>query len=162
MMDWAIAREEGPVFIHAATENCSVDSETPLEYGKGSTLCKGDDVTIVPVGSMVRAALHIKEQMPEVGIEIFYPRFLVPFDYESLLKRDKKTGRLIVLEEGVREGGVGEGILSSLKEQNVDCKATIICPPSEFIESAEWDEVYRDSGMGQQDLLEAFRLFMGN
>ncbi len=160
MMDWAVTRDQGPVFIHAATENCVPERETSLNTGKGEFLCRGKDVTIVPVGSLFRAAFHIKETFADTGVEIFYPRFLIPFDYESLLKSVRKTGRLIVLEEGVKEGGVGEGILSVLKENQIKCKAQIICPPSAFIDSAEWDEVYHDSGMTHTDLIDAFKKFM--
>jgi len=161
MLDWAMERADGPIFIHAATENCMVQAEEPIVRARGLTLFSGGDVTIVPVGSLLNAAFYIRNKMLDTGIEIFYPRFLVPFDYDSLAASVRKTGRLVILEEGVREGGIGEGILSYLSENQIECRVKILSPPSQFIESAEWDEVYEDSGMNQEDLLNAFKAFMG-
>ncbi|MGD9209706.1 MAG: 1-deoxy-D-xylulose-5-phosphate synthase N-terminal domain-containing protein [Desulfobacteraceae bacterium] len=147
MLDWAVEYAQGPIFLHTATEDCKIGDIEPIEYGKSAILSEGDQLTVVPIGSMFNAADFLKKNMPNNSVEIFNPRFLIPFDYTSLFKSLKKTKRLLIIEDGIKAGGIGEGILAQIKENNIDCKTRLLTPPMEFIENLTWEEVFEYSGM---------------
>lgn len=162
MMDWSIEKCNGPVFVHATTENCEEGENKPIAYGKGEFLTRGNDATIVPIGSMFKAAYFIKENIPEKTFDIFNPRFLVPFDYQSLIKSVKRTRNLIILEDGIKSGGVGEGILSHIKEKDIECNVRLLTAPNKFVNHGTWGEgeVFEETGMTNQNILREVKDFI--
>jgi 1-deoxy-D-xylulose-5-phosphate synthase len=81
----------------------------------------GEQVTIVTYGTMVREAMSAREKLQEEGIsaEVIKLWQLAPLDTSLIEKSVRKTGRLIVLEECVSSGCVGQEIVSSLAQQGV-------------------------------------------
>src|SRR6267143_4713378 len=62
----------------------------------------GTDVTIVATSSMVQVALEAATRLEGDGIsaEVVDPRTLLPLDKTTLVESAKKTGRVIVVDEG--------------------------------------------------------------
>lgn len=162
MLDWAVENAQGPVFIHAATEDCIYGDTAPIEYGKAVIALEGKNLTVVPIGSMFKSAFFLRDNTPRNSTEIFNPRFLIPFDYESLIQSVNKTKRLLIIEDGIKSGGIGEGILAHLKENNIECKAKLLTPPSKFIENLTWQEVFEGSGMTNDKILKAALQLLGS
>jgi pyruvate dehydrogenase E1 component beta subunit len=81
----------------------------------------GKDVTIVAIGYQVLNALSAAEQLSAEGIdvEVIDPRTLAPFDKETFLKSVAKTGRLVVVEEGHKTGGVGAELAAIVAEEGI-------------------------------------------
>ncbi len=99
-------RDNNPVvFLQAAGrggESGEVpDGEHIIELGKALKIREGDDITLVPIGSMVRPTKIAAEKLAEENInaEIIDPRTLVPLDKDLIFKSLKKTGRLIIIDE---------------------------------------------------------------
>lgn len=74
--------------------------EIPL--GVADVKREGSDVTVVATALMVHKALKAAEEMQKKGIsvEVIDPRTLKPLDADTILKSVKKTGRLVVVDEG--------------------------------------------------------------
>ena len=56
----------------------------------------------------------------EISVEVVDPRSLVPLDMETILASVGKTGRLLVVHDAPRRGGVGAEIIRRVAEEGFD------------------------------------------
>lgn len=89
---------------------------TPI--GKAAIRREGTDVTIVAGSIMVHRALEAAEKLAAEGIsaEVIDLRSIRPIDHATILASVKKTGRLMVVYEGVKAFGVGAEISAMVAE----------------------------------------------
>lgn len=108
-----------------------------IPIGVADVKCLGDDVTIVATGIMVNKALQAAEIVKEKGvsIEVIDPRTLVPLDKEAILASVKKTKRVIVATEAVKNSGFGAEITAIIAESKIamKLKSPIIRLGGEFV-----------------------------
>jgi pyruvate dehydrogenase E1 component beta subunit len=92
----------------------------PLE--KASLIREGEDVTIVTYSAMVHQALAAAEQLSDQGIqaEVIDLRTVNPWDKDCVLDSVRKTCRLMVVHEAVRDFGVGAEIAATVVEEAFD------------------------------------------
>jgi pyruvate/2-oxoglutarate/acetoin dehydrogenase E1 component len=96
------------------------DHVVPL--GEAAVRREGSDCTVVAWGRMALESLAAAEELAEAGIdvEVIDPRTLVPFDYETLLRSVRRTGRLVVAHEAVERGGYGAEIAARVQAEAWD------------------------------------------
>jgi pyruvate/2-oxoglutarate/acetoin dehydrogenase E1 component len=89
-----------------------------VEIGKAAVRRKGDDVTIVTFGAMVHRALAAAEALAGEGLsaEVIDLRSLLPWDREAVIQSVQRTGRLLVVHEAPRTGGVGGELAAEIGE----------------------------------------------
>jgi 1-deoxy-D-xylulose-5-phosphate synthase len=94
-------------------------SMTPVEYGKGVLLKEGKDLTMLPAGNMIGVSLKAAQKLENMGIsaEVINPRFLKPLDEDLVLNSSLKTGSIIIIEDGVMDGGFGSSVLEMLNRK---------------------------------------------
>lgn len=85
------------------------EGEYTIPLGLADIKRRGKDVTVVATGTMVHKAIEAGVELSKDGIEIEVvdPRSLVPLDREALVNSVKKTGRLLVVHEACKTGGIG-------------------------------------------------------
>jgi acetoin:2,6-dichlorophenolindophenol oxidoreductase subunit beta len=83
-----------------------------VPLGVARTARQGRDVTIVALSRMVGEALAAADRLADEGIEaeVIDPRTLVPLDIETIVASVRRTNRLVVAHEAVRQGGFGAEI----------------------------------------------------
>lgn len=93
-----------------------------IPFGKGEVKREGKDLTIVALSSMVGKALRAAEDLARDGIdvEVVDPKTLVPLDEAIIFDSVKKTGRLLVADEGHRRCGIGAEIAAIVSEKAFD------------------------------------------
>lgn len=98
------------------------EEEYTIPFGKGVVRREGRDVTIVSWGRPIHKCLEAADILAKKGIdaEIIDPRTLVPFDKDIVIESVKKTGRLVIVEDGVKRGGVGAEIAAIIAEEALD------------------------------------------
>jgi pyruvate/2-oxoglutarate/acetoin dehydrogenase E1 component len=98
------------------------DGEYLVPFGEAAIRRAGKDVTIVAVGWMVDKALAAAEQLAGEGIdaEVIDPRTLVPLDTRAILESVAKTGRLVIVDQATRHGGVSGLISAEVAEHGFD------------------------------------------
>jgi pyruvate/2-oxoglutarate/acetoin dehydrogenase E1 component len=66
--------------------------------------------------------LAVAERLAEEGIsvEVIDPRTLVPLDTQMIVESVKKTGRLVIAEEGCLTGGFGAEVAAIAAKQAFD------------------------------------------
>ncbi|ADL48209.1 Transketolase domain-containing protein [Micromonospora aurantiaca ATCC 27029] len=81
-------------------------------YGIGSA----EDLTIITFGNGVRMSLRAAATLAEegVGSRVVDLRWLAPLPVADIIRESSATGRVLVVDETRRTGGVGEGVLSAL------------------------------------------------
>ncbi|MEI3608558.1 alpha-ketoacid dehydrogenase subunit beta [Pseudogracilibacillus sp. SO10305] len=91
--------------------------EIPL--GVADVKREGTDVTIIATGIMVQKALQAAMDCAALGVsvEVIDPRTLVPLDEATILNSVEKTGRVIIVHEAVKRGGIGGEITSLIAER---------------------------------------------
>ena len=117
-------RDNNPVifFEHKMEYNKTYEvpeEEYTIPFGVANILKEGKDITIVGTSNQALKALQAAEELTKEGInaEIIDPRTLVPLDKDTIVKSVKKTGRLLVVDEGYERCGVaGEIAMSILKD----------------------------------------------
>jgi len=90
--------------------------------GKAKVVRAGNDVTLVAWSMGMTYALKAAELLAKDGIEaeVIDLRTLKPMDIETIIASVKKTGRLVSVEEGWRQSGIGAEIAALVMEQAFD------------------------------------------
>jgi len=93
-----------------------------VPIGKAKIVRSGNDVTIVAWSIGMSYALKAADALAKEGIsaEVIDLRTLKPMDTETIIESVKKTGRIVTVEEGWRQSGVGAEIAASVTEQAFD------------------------------------------
>ncbi|RDV01203.1 pyruvate dehydrogenase complex E1 component subunit beta [Undibacter mobilis] len=93
-----------------------------LPIGKARIARAGKDVTIVSWSMGMRYAMEAAETLAKEGIdaEVIDLRTLKPMDTETIIESVKKTGRVVTVEEGWAQSGVGAEIAARVMEQAFD------------------------------------------
>lgn len=89
-----------------------------LPIGKAKVEREGKDVTIVTFSKMVGHSLEVAEKLAAEGIsvEVLNLRTIRPLDVPAIVASVKKTSRLVTVEEGWPQHGVGAEICATIME----------------------------------------------
>lgn len=120
-------RDENPVIFIENKVLYGMKGEVPEEeylipFGKANVLLEGTDLTIVAFGQMVQKAYQAAKDLEKEGIsvELIDPRTITPLDIDTIKKSVIKTGRLMIVHEAVKVGGVGAEIAAAIQEEVFD------------------------------------------
>ena len=94
----------------------------PIPFGFAKIAREGEDLTIVAWSHMAFVAQQAAAQLAAEGIdaEIVDLRTLAPLDIDTLVESAKRTGRVMVLEEGPKTGGFAAEIAAQIMEHAHD------------------------------------------
>ena len=128
MFKFATSQKEHPVAIRVPAsfmEDGEEDTTDYSLYNKAKVVCKGEDVAIIAVGSLLPKAIETaKQYKAQTGKEItvINPRFLTGLD-EELLEMLKENHKFVItIEDGEVEGGYGQRIASYYGESSMKVK----------------------------------------
>jgi len=100
-------RDDNPVLFLEHKFLYKIKGEVPEEeytipLGKASIKTEGKDVTVVAISSLVSKAINVSKKLSVEGIsvEVIDPRTLIPYDRDTITNSVKKTGHLVVADEG--------------------------------------------------------------
>ena len=93
-----------------------------LPIGKARIAREGSDVTIVSFSMGMRYATQATEKLVAAGVdvELIDLRTLRPLDSATVIESVKKTGRLVTVEEGWPQGGIGAELAYRVGEEAFD------------------------------------------
>jgi acetoin:2,6-dichlorophenolindophenol oxidoreductase subunit beta len=108
----AAIRDDNPVVVFEdkmmyQTKGLVPEGDFVIPLGVAEVKREGGDLTLIATSSMVYVALEAATALEAHGIstEVVDPRTLAPLDRETLVGSAKKTGRVIVLDEGHQSYG---------------------------------------------------------
>ncbi len=93
-----------------------------LPIGKARIARQGKDVTIVSFSMGMRYATQATEKLVAAGVdvELIDLRTLRPMDSATVIESVKKTGRLVTVEEGWPQGGIGAELTARVVAEAFD------------------------------------------
>lgn len=94
------------------------EGEFAIPFGVADIKRSGKDITIIATSNMVLVALSAAQQLAQKGIEaeVIDPRTIFPLDKVTLIDSAKKTGHVLVIDEGYTRFGVTAEIASVIAE----------------------------------------------
>ena len=93
-----------------------------LPLAEAEVVVEGSDITVVAPGMMRHHAVKAAEALSKKGVsvEVIDPRTLYPLDEEAILNSVKKTGHLLVVDEGYSPCGFGAEVIATVQEKAFD------------------------------------------
>jgi len=127
-------------------------SDFVLPIGKAKVEREGKDVTMVAFSRIVGPTIEAAEKLKEQGIdaEVINLRTIRPLDIDTIIASVKKTNRLVTVEEGWPQSGVGSEIITQVIEYGFDyldapperiCGADVPMPYAKNLEDAAMVQV---------------------
>lgn len=98
-----------------------MNPEFQIPLGKAKIERPGKDVSIVTFSKMVGISLEAAKILEKEGIdcEVINLRTLRPLDRSSIINSVKKTNRLVTVEEGWPQSGIGAEICGIVMESKL-------------------------------------------
>ena len=116
-------RDDSPVIVFEDKMTWNVRGHVPagehlVPFGVADVKRRGRDLTVVATSSMVHVALEAADVLAAEGIEteVVDPRTTTPLDVETLVASARRTGRVIVVDEGHRSYGVSAEIAATIAD----------------------------------------------
>lgn len=121
----AAIRDEDPVlFFEHKKCYLSISGDVPDEdyivpIGKSKVVREGEDITIISYGLTVHYALKAAEELAASGVSthVLDLRTLQPLDKEGILEAARKTGKVLIIHEDNKTGGVGAEVSAIISEE---------------------------------------------
>jgi len=146
----AAIRDDNPVIfiehrlLHFQRGPVPEESYTVLP-GKARIAATGRDITLVGISYMQVECLRAHQYLKDVGIsaEVIDPIWLSPLDVETIVQSVRKTGRLLVIDNGWLTCGASAEIITSVIESvqgvhEIQVRrlgfAPVTCPPTPILE----------------------------
>ncbi|MED4581511.1 alpha-ketoacid dehydrogenase subunit beta [Brevibacillus choshinensis] len=136
----AAIRDEDPVlfFEHKRCYRL-IKGEVPdhdyvLPIGKADVKREGTDITVISYGLALHFCLQAAEKLAQEGISahVLDLRTLYPLDKEAIAEAASKTGKVLIVHEDNKEGGVGGEVAAVVAEQclfDLDAPIKRLCGP---------------------------------
>ncbi|KQL49206.1 2-oxoisovalerate dehydrogenase [Brevibacillus choshinensis] len=136
----AAIRDEDPVlfFEHKRCYRL-IKGEVPdhdyvLPIGKADVKREGTDITVISYGLALHFCLQAAEKLAQEGISahVLDLRTLYPLDKEAIAEAASKTGKVLIVHEDNKEGGVGGEVAAVIAEQclfDLDAPIKRLCGP---------------------------------
>jgi 1-deoxy-D-xylulose-5-phosphate synthase len=139
-MLYTAVRHSGPVAIRYPRGTALGVPNDPeykaIPIGESEILREGKDLLIIALGSMVSPAMEASTILEDEGLSVgvINCRFVKPLD-KRLADQARAVGKVLILEENIRQGGLGSAVLEFFNEMDVnDVHIKRIGLPDKFVE----------------------------
>ena len=108
-----------PKKIYRAIKQEVPEEKYNIEIGKARILEEGTDLTLVSYGAMVREVQRamVMAKKDNISVELIDLRTIYPVDKETITNSIKKTGKLLIVNEGPTSYGVGAELIAIANEE---------------------------------------------
>lgn len=157
MLRYAVNEHNGPVAIRYPRGNTETAFDTTdFEYGKAYTRKDGNDISIITSGRMLKRAEEIADILETDGISVRITELptVYPLNEDAIIKASENAKLVIIIEDNVKSGGLGEHIAEVLLSNGVNCKFKAFAFPTEPIVHGTVDELDKKYGMDAQSIAE--------
>ena len=130
----------------------SVNSEIPAVERRDEIdflrISEYEDILLVSVGAMAGIAVEAAELAEAQGVRVTVidPRWVKPLP-SAIVNSADKFSMVVVLEDGIKHGGIASTLSEMLRESGSDVPVHSIGVPLEFIEHSKRTEILSDLGM---------------
>ncbi|MBG9793563.1 2-oxoisovalerate dehydrogenase [Paenibacillus dendritiformis] len=136
----AAIRDPDPV-LYFENKKCyrMISGEVPegdyvVPIGKANVVREGSDITVISYSLPVHMAMQAADELAKEGISahILDLRTIQPLDREAILEAAAKTGKVLIIHEDNKSGGVGAEVSAIIAEEllfDLDAPIKRLCGP---------------------------------
>ena len=105
-----------------------------VPIGRAATWGTGGDLTVATFGTGLRTCLRAADRLAAGGTRarVVDLRWLAPLPIEDVLREARVTGRLLIVDDAPRGGGVAEGLITGLIEAGYRGRMARLSPDDEY------------------------------
>ena len=150
--------DKGPFMIrYPRGKGEQKDWHCPLEempVGKGEMLTDGDGVAVLTVGPIGNTVAKAINELKEEGINAAHYNmiFVKPLDEDLLREVGKKFRRIITVEDGVKNGGMGSAVTEFFNDNDTPVIVKRLGLPDKFVEHGTPEELYKLCGLDKDSI----------
>ena len=154
---------DGPIAIRyprGRTVNAPCPLSTSIEIGKGAALRSGNKVAVLSIGAIgntVANAINMCYQ--KMGTDSTFAhydmRWLKPLDEELLHTIGKQFSRIITVEDGVINGGLGSAVMEWMNDHGYTARITRLGVNDQFVEHGSTNELYHLLKLDKEGICES-------
>jgi 2-oxoisovalerate dehydrogenase E1 component len=107
--------------------------------GRATVWGTGSDLTIASFGNGLRMSLRTASRLADAGIgcRVVDLRWLVPLPVEDVVREAVATGRLLIVDETRRSGGISEGLVTAVLEAGFPGRLARVAAEDSFVPLGE-------------------------
>ncbi|MBC2640564.1 MULTISPECIES: thiamine pyrophosphate-dependent enzyme [unclassified Rhodococcus (in: high G+C Gram-positive bacteria)] len=111
------------------------DPDHHVAIGSARTYGDGTDLTIVTFGNGVRMSLRVARRLEQarITVRVVDMRWLAPLPVPDILREANATGRVLVVDETRKSGGVSEGVVAALVDNGFSGPLARVTSDDSFI-----------------------------
>lgn len=108
-----------PIRLYRAIKEEVAADAHRVPIGAANVAREGADVTLVAWGAMMRESMEVASRMAGEGldVEVIDLRSLVPMDVDRVIDSARKTGRVVIVHEAPRTGGLAGELIALIQER---------------------------------------------
>lgn len=138
--NWCIGQEEGPVYLRlgkAGEPLITGNATSPFEFGKLRYLREGRDACVLGYGPILKMGMDAANALEDRGISVAVASVhtLKPLDREGIADLLGRFSRIVVIEEMVPQGGLGDAVKVIAWDGGLSCTIKCLSLKHEFIHS---------------------------
>lgn len=128
-----------------------------LPIGRGRKLTEGSDVAVLTLGPIGNVVAEVVRELKEAGrlVAHYDMRFLKPIDQDILREVGKGYKRIVTVEDGVVQGGLGSAVLEYMADHNLHPEVIRLGLPDSFVEHGTPEELYHIVGLDAEAIKKA-------
>lgn len=128
-----------------------VDWQRPMKaipVGRGRKVCDGEEVAILSIGAIGNEVVKATEELNTEGYNPAHYdlRFVKPLDEALLHEVFTRFDKVITVEDGCLEGGMGSAVLEFMADNGYTANVTRLGIPDKIIEHGEQPELWAECG----------------
>ena len=125
-----------------------------LPIGCGRKLSEGSDVAVLTLGPIGNTVAEVVAELQAEGRTVAHydMRFLKPIDQDILKEVGEKFTRIVTVEDGVVQGGLGSAVLEYMADHHLHPQVTRLGIPDNFVEHGTPEELYRIVGLDKETI----------
>lgn len=159
----ALASHVGPAYLRFGrpVEPIYTDANEPFVIGKAVRWNTGNDVTIIATGHLMWRAIEATEQLLAAGVsvDLINIHTIKPLDTEAILESARRTRCVVVAEEHLCNGGLGDSV-AQLLSRELPTPVEYVSVNDKFGESGKPAELLVKYGLDTPDVVAAAKRAM--
>ena len=130
-----------------------------IPVGKGRKISDGEDVAILSIGHIGNEAVKACKELNAEGIHPAHydMRFVKPLDEQLLHSVFSNFTKVITIEDGCLQGGMGSAIAEFMTDNQYQAKLIRLGIPDKIIEHGEQPELWAECGYDAASIMQAVK-----
>jgi 1-deoxy-D-xylulose-5-phosphate synthase len=130
-----------------------------IKVGTGRKICDGEEVAILSIGHIGNEAVIACKELSAEGIHPAHYdiRFVKPLDEKLLHEVFKNYQKVITVEDGCIQGGMGSAVLEFMADHGYAAQVIRLGIPDSYVEHGEQPELWAECGYDAASIAKTVR-----